>query len=349
MTPSNQKSKVCNILLIEDNMSQAYITKEQLSKRHPQINFHYAPSIQMAKALIYLHQVDLLLVDLHLPDSDHDETIPHLRSIVKGVPIIVLSDSESWAKEKLRELNVLKFFRKSDVTYDDLSDEIESIMRVEKLKFPVPSSVIDAFPSMKVQLLGAEKVGFLKRKVIDAFDYYVGKSFMLKDGPMYQFLKPNKEKTSFTEKDIFDHIHAVISKHYEMDVIKVHADFPEQEMLGSYEHIQFMLTRTLEFVINSHGGKGLLHFTVIPRDIPQKMVQVSVDYIGVIKLTQHFHNPLNHFTLDRLESTKRHEYDTALFIKRLNALQSFIQAHEGELTYQKEDDKLQIKLCFPYT
>ncbi|MFQ5740232.1 MAG: putative bifunctional diguanylate cyclase/phosphodiesterase [Acidobacteriota bacterium] len=83
---------VIRILLIEDNPDDVLLIRRFLERPSPD-TFSIEHADRLAKGLARLNQgeIDLVLLDLSLPDSDHSNTFSELRRYAPRVPIIILS------------------------------------------------------------------------------------------------------------------------------------------------------------------------------------------------------------------------------------------------------------------
>ena len=80
------------ILLVEDNPGDARLTKELLKEvRTEQFEIAHANRLSEAIYLLSLSQVDTILLDLGLPDSNGIDTFSKLHSSVPQTPIVILS------------------------------------------------------------------------------------------------------------------------------------------------------------------------------------------------------------------------------------------------------------------
>ncbi|AFY03226.1 hybrid sensor histidine kinase/response regulator [Bdellovibrio bacteriovorus] len=99
--------KPLNILLVEDNDEHAFIISRYLRriKDVPEITLDRAAMLKAALQLIDGKKYDLVLLDLRLPDSDLDETLPRMQSILPDAPIIILSalEDREFALRKVHE------------------------------------------------------------------------------------------------------------------------------------------------------------------------------------------------------------------------------------------------------
>ena len=99
--------KPLNILLVEDNDEHAFIISRYIRrvKDVPEITLDRAAMLKTALQLIDTKRYDLVLLDLRLPDSDLDETLPRMQAILPDAPIIILSalEDREFALRKVHE------------------------------------------------------------------------------------------------------------------------------------------------------------------------------------------------------------------------------------------------------
>jgi len=112
--PASDASFGHTILYIEDNLANLHLVERVIS-RHAGIRMLAAMQGRLGIDLAREHQPDLILLDLHLPDVDPDETLRELKADARtrDIPVIILS-SEPSASEARRmiELGALDFIAK---------------------------------------------------------------------------------------------------------------------------------------------------------------------------------------------------------------------------------------------
>lgn len=93
---SNEKLQV---LLVEDNPGDVDLVRVYLAQEpHDAIELSHVPSLGAARAAMDLRPVDLVLLDLGLPDGSGVEVVVRMRQMAAHVPIVVLTgrdDAES--------------------------------------------------------------------------------------------------------------------------------------------------------------------------------------------------------------------------------------------------------------
>ncbi|MGA8765034.1 MAG: ATP-binding protein [Candidatus Sulfotelmatobacter sp.] len=100
------KEKALQILLVEDNAGDARLLREMFSKEKPG-SFELTHLLRMSEAEIRLAKggVDIVLLDMGLPDGHGLDTVRRAHAVAPGVPMIVLTglDDEALAAEALKE------------------------------------------------------------------------------------------------------------------------------------------------------------------------------------------------------------------------------------------------------
>lgn len=87
--------KYLNILLIEDNPGDALVIKEYLIEAGFSYNsFILAKNLSQGLDELKKNKVDLILLDLGLPDCNNEETISKIMDFTKKIPIIILSGND---------------------------------------------------------------------------------------------------------------------------------------------------------------------------------------------------------------------------------------------------------------
>jgi len=94
------------VLVVEDNAGDARLLHEMFSNERPG-SFKVTHLLRISDALAYLAKnvVDVVLLDLGLPDGHGLDTIRRARAVAPGVPVIVLTglDDEALAAEAMKE------------------------------------------------------------------------------------------------------------------------------------------------------------------------------------------------------------------------------------------------------
>ena len=100
------KKPPLRILLVEDNLADARLLREMFSKEKPD-SFEFIHFLRMSEAVSHLTKggVDIVLLDMGLPDAHGLDTVRRTHAAAPGVPVIVLTglDDEAVAAEAIRE------------------------------------------------------------------------------------------------------------------------------------------------------------------------------------------------------------------------------------------------------
>src|SRR6202021_4134263 len=100
------KEKALRILLVEDNAGDVRLLREMFSKEKPD-SFELTHLLRMSEAVIHLAKggVDIVLLDMGLPDGHGLDTVRRVHAVAPGVPVIVLTglDDEALAPEAMTQ------------------------------------------------------------------------------------------------------------------------------------------------------------------------------------------------------------------------------------------------------
>src|ERR1700680_1327054 len=100
------KEKALQVLVVEDNAGDARLLREMFSKEKPG-SFELTHLMRMSEAVIHLEKggVDVVLLDMGLPDGHGLHTVRRAHAAAPGVPVIVLTglDDEALAAEAMKE------------------------------------------------------------------------------------------------------------------------------------------------------------------------------------------------------------------------------------------------------
>lgn len=100
------KNKALQVLLVEDNAGDVRLLREMFSKERPG-SFELTHLLRMSEAENHLAKggVDIVLLDMGLPDGHGIETVRRTHAVAPGVPMIVLTglDDEALAAQAMKE------------------------------------------------------------------------------------------------------------------------------------------------------------------------------------------------------------------------------------------------------
>ncbi len=107
-------SAAATILYIEDNLANLHLVERALTSRRA-VRMLAAMQGRLGLELAREHGPDLVLLDLHLPDVDPEETLRELKSDerTRDIPVVILSSESSVARARaMIELGALDFVPK---------------------------------------------------------------------------------------------------------------------------------------------------------------------------------------------------------------------------------------------
>ena len=92
---TGQPPEQLRVLLVEDNPSDACLFQAILRDKNAPIQLTVVDRLSAALHLVHTQQIDLIVTDLVLPDSDSGNTFCELQRHASEIPIIVLSGEEN--------------------------------------------------------------------------------------------------------------------------------------------------------------------------------------------------------------------------------------------------------------
>ena len=124
--------KYFKVLMIEDDEDDALLIKKLLEDNEAHIKFSVYHTKRLSEGLQYLgnNLVNVILLDLSLPDSDTHETIKEIKSRYFNAPVVILTGS-TLARNDLREClsRTSNYLMKGYIDSDSL---VKSILQVEE-------------------------------------------------------------------------------------------------------------------------------------------------------------------------------------------------------------------------
>jgi signal transduction histidine kinase len=100
------KEQALQVLLVEDNAGDVRLLREMFSKEKPG-SFQLTHLLRMSEAETHLAkgEVDIVLLDMGLPDGHGLDTVRRAHAVAPGIPMIVLTglDDEALAAEAMKE------------------------------------------------------------------------------------------------------------------------------------------------------------------------------------------------------------------------------------------------------
>lgn len=145
------RKKRIHILLVEDNPDEALFIREMLSKMEfTRCHVQWVDLVSKGKQWLEEHpgEVDLVLLDLFLPDSRGMDTILNFKPFISAIPIVVLTglDKKEMARDAIKE-GAQDYINKNDLDSGILENSLrfaigrhQLITQLEKRKNQVRES-----------------------------------------------------------------------------------------------------------------------------------------------------------------------------------------------------------------
>jgi len=123
--------KEVTVLVAEDDAFNRKLIYAMLSK-NKKINIIEAEDGKIALSQLEVHNVDVLLLDIHMPNMNGLETLEHLRqdAVHKNLPIIVITSDEV-EKKKSFSLGANGFLPKP-FRLNELEEKVNSVLLDKK-------------------------------------------------------------------------------------------------------------------------------------------------------------------------------------------------------------------------
>jgi PAS domain S-box-containing protein len=127
--------KTVNILLIEDNTLDAIYIKELLQDSHlSNYNLLVTDTLKSGLELLQKGSIDIILLDLNLPDSVGQATFKSVFNQSSGIPIIIITDNNDFELAlKLIQLKAQDYISKTDLNSQILEKSISYSIERNKL------------------------------------------------------------------------------------------------------------------------------------------------------------------------------------------------------------------------
>jgi response regulator of citrate/malate metabolism len=81
--------KKCHLLVVEDDIDVSFIMKRRLTGFFPEGRIELVKTLLDAQKYLYKNNVDLIFLDLNLPDNMGASSVKDVKPYAKGTPIIV--------------------------------------------------------------------------------------------------------------------------------------------------------------------------------------------------------------------------------------------------------------------
>lgn len=139
------KKRIINLLIVEDNKAEAVLIKEYL-KNSDKCSFNIVNAYTLAEAKSILNQndIEIILLDLSLPDSNYPYTIEEIAREFMHIPIVVLTgyDDEKWAIQSINK-GAQDYVLKKDITKGFLDKTLLYSIERHKLRMLYHEAVVN--------------------------------------------------------------------------------------------------------------------------------------------------------------------------------------------------------------
>lgn len=212
-----------NVLVIEDNLGDYILIQEYLIDGFGTPQVSHAKTFQQAKAIINSEtKINVILLDLALPDLSGEELIAQITAMVPDIPLIVLTGSTN--KElgfKSLSIRISDYLLKNELSASQLHKSITYSIERNKINLKLKESeekyraLFDLSPTPKL-IYDFETLNFLNinKAAIQHYGYskeeFLNMSLIdIRPPEDLDLLQKNLEKRSHTssfEKEIFRHL-----------------------------------------------------------------------------------------------------------------------------------------------
>jgi PAS domain S-box-containing protein len=104
-------------LLVEDNPGDARLLRDYLRESEQAVDLHWERRLQAGLERLAAAPPDVIVVDLHLPDSDGVETVAKCTRAAPSVPVVVLTGAQELALAlDAREAGAVEYLQKDELT-----------------------------------------------------------------------------------------------------------------------------------------------------------------------------------------------------------------------------------------
>ncbi len=140
-------TRQAHVLMIDDDEAEFVLVSEMLRDKEAFFNLIWVDNLQKAFEHLQKEKVDVILLDLFIRESRGLETFKNLKTVVRDIPIVILSglDDERSALEAIQQ-GAQDFLVKDHIDGNRLSRVIQyAIQRNETQKDPKNIGLIDPF------------------------------------------------------------------------------------------------------------------------------------------------------------------------------------------------------------
>lgn len=114
-------SSTINLLLVEDSPSDAKLIEFALDGGHQSFHLTHVETLAAAREHLGSVKTDIILLDLHLPDSDGVDTVRVARRMAPTVPIVVTTGRDDLSIAQIIEAGGIDILSKNRLESDGLA------------------------------------------------------------------------------------------------------------------------------------------------------------------------------------------------------------------------------------
>lgn len=117
------------VLLIEDNPGDVVLIKKRLATFWPKVSVVTVGRLADAYEAYISHALDLIILDLNLPDGFGHRSVEEALSFVRNVPVVVLTGMESkLTMQEAKKYGAAEVIVKSRIMNDEFGDVIGNVL-----------------------------------------------------------------------------------------------------------------------------------------------------------------------------------------------------------------------------
>ena len=123
-----------NVLIVEDNLGDFVLIEDYLKEGFTNISVHNSKTFKQSQQFLETNSVNLILLDLSLPDLSGEELIIQMAALAKDIPVIVLTGyaNKDFGRKSL-SYGISDYLQKDDLTESQLYKSITYSIERKKI------------------------------------------------------------------------------------------------------------------------------------------------------------------------------------------------------------------------
>lgn len=123
------------VLLIEDNAGDVVLIKKRMTTFWPKVSIVVVGRLADAYEAYISNQLDLIILDLNLPDGFGYRSVEEALSFVRNVPVVVLTGMESkLTMQEAKKHGATEVIVKSRIMHDDFGKLLSGVLTAHTVK-----------------------------------------------------------------------------------------------------------------------------------------------------------------------------------------------------------------------